>query len=383
VKGIWSANGDGPGTHVLIVGVGAYRNQVDDGKAPKAEAVPTVARSALSFAEWVCEAEADGQFHPPLRTIAAAVSEPGTPPGQVSFATPDGPEAAEDPSIESTYALIDAWVERLNSHPENRAIVYLAGHGLAQNTSFLLSEDYGKRRNDAYHGLIDIDGFYTTLQATGAATVLMLVDCCREFEKGVFQQLHRVEGETFGSVAYDELKNPRRVMIKATELGKLAKADRDGRTYFCDGLLFALRGAAVVGRDQETWHVTAATLATALAKATEVSTGKSIDPSWQADYRGDPPEIVRFTQAPEVEMQIKTAPGRAIFESTIAFMHPAGGFPDPKTPSAFTYKVKLPIRDNYIARATFDADAPFREGFAAFAAEYFAPEVMIEVAKDD
>ncbi|MEL6463570.1 MAG: hypothetical protein AAFQ58_01275 [Pseudomonadota bacterium] len=380
MSALWTAAEDGPGTHVLVIGVSAYRNQLEGGAAPKAGSVTAAARSARAIVSWAFEAEAQNQFSPALRCVSAAISEPGT--TDVVLSTPDGDRIAPEPTLSNLIPIVDAWIERLDQHPENVGIIYLVGHGFAGQRPFLLTEDYGSRKRDKYHGLIDVTEFYQTLRTCQARTIVMFADCCQEFEPGLFTQLNSIQGEAFGSADYRDLKEPQRVLVSATEPGGKSRGDRAGRTYFCDGLLYALRGAAAKGDASGAWPVTVADLAATLSKSIEAATGTASTAYWNDwSYDDPPPRIVALPKAPDVEMRFQTDPANAMFSCRFDIFHQDGGVPDLPKPSDFTYRATLPAKDGYVASAKFDPTDDYGDGMIGFSAQYFSPKITLKTTQ--
>ena len=124
----------GPATHALVIGVGAYRHLLGGYQAGPDHwglgQLPGAAHSAATFVKWLQE-----RFHhveAPLATIEHLIT--------------DGPGAAlgsAEPTIQAISLAINAWRVRASSHPDNIAIFYFAGHGVLMGTETgLLAADF-------------------------------------------------------------------------------------------------------------------------------------------------------------------------------------------------------------------------------------------------
>lgn len=375
---IWnSGRGDDPSTHVLVVGIGAYAKQIPDSDIPKAEPLSTNARSALAFLDWVFEAGQSGHFAPPLGSVYAAVSDPRLTPAPVSVETPVGNKELPQPTISELTGIIGGWLDDLDRNENNMALAYFCGHGIANRTSFLLSEDYGSNKRNAYTGLIDIDGFEIVVRTTKASTQLILVDCCQEFQPDLFDQLLSVNGETFGSVGRGDLSLPRRALVKSAEPGVFARADRDRLTYFCDAFLYAVRGAAADADENGNWSVSFSSLEAGIREAAKRRSKTEIEPEWQIKYLS-PPNLVQLPGPPDVEVVLQTDPPPALAESIVSVQHHSmQESKELQYPMGFAVTLTLPAQMGYTASAHFE-DGYYKDiQHFGFTAEPFGNPVIL------
>lgn len=158
-----------PATHVFIVGVGDYRS----GKLSVLTS-PTV--SARAIASWFTDVAQARFRHPacPLGSVAIVLSEP-----QTVASTVDGglvPRA----SFAEVERAMHSWVRRINSHKDNLAFLYVAGHGesLGTQTGILL-DDACTNDMKATAGMSEVGQLVGSLENAAAVHQLLLFDCCR------------------------------------------------------------------------------------------------------------------------------------------------------------------------------------------------------------
>ena len=231
----------GPATHVLIVGVGAYRS-------PRFKtALTTTTVSARALADWFVEPGPAGFGNPacPLGSVALLLSEPVAGDGEARSAYAGGRVPRAD--LAATKAALRAWVERINSHKDNLAILYVASHGesFLGRTAFLL-EDYGIDPLDATAGMSEVEQLAGALENAVPIRQLLLFDCCR-----VPTDMRLPLTGGFGTPLVnlsqrldDHGERRKQCRIAATGLGDVAIGRTDRTTHFMEALITALRGVA-------------------------------------------------------------------------------------------------------------------------------------------
>ena len=181
---VWSdpARAAGPGSHVLIVGVGQYAF----GKGPGATLVGGDLRqltsppiSARAMADWfMTQFDNSGK---PLASLSLLVSEPtpvvySAPPRSSVPLPPMVPPRASFANVKAAAGL---WAQRLATNKDNMAVFYFCGHGISQGEqAALLLDDFGEPGAE-FEGAIALDVFRGTMKNSPAIQQLFLLDCCR------------------------------------------------------------------------------------------------------------------------------------------------------------------------------------------------------------
>lgn len=162
----------GPATHVLIIGVGDYRN-----KAMFPDELDSATRSARALADWFL-ADAPPCFknaNCPLGSIGILLSE--APSGSAStYASGLVPRA----TFANVQAATLSWLSRVQANPDNLAVLYVASHGVSfEKRSAFLLEEYGTNPMIATLGMVEIEQFTQSLENSDPLNQLLLFDCCR------------------------------------------------------------------------------------------------------------------------------------------------------------------------------------------------------------
>src|ERR1051325_5790686 len=195
---VWSdpAVAAGPGTHVLLIGVGKYTY----GKGPKASPVggdltqlTSPPLSARAMADWFIRHF--NHASKPLASVAMLVSEPKrkpyTPPR--AGALPVTPPAA---TLAHVRAATTRWATRLSSNRDNMAVFYFCGHGISKGQrAALLLDDFGLPDAE-FDGAIDLEILYSTMKNSPAIQQLYLLDCCRTDADNLYENEARIGSRT-------------------------------------------------------------------------------------------------------------------------------------------------------------------------------------------
>ncbi|HWT14113.1 MAG TPA: caspase family protein [Allosphingosinicella sp.] len=165
----------GPGTHVLILGIGDYPWLIDGARENEAIAegmgqLASPPRSARALADWFV----DGKFsnrEQPLASVGLLLSErrPASYRGQT---VPRG-------TIDEVDRAVGHWLERASSDPNNQTIFFFAGHGVSSPSTQLLVRDYGSKPNNRFDGAINFDSFRAAMTSMTPGFQLFLIDACR------------------------------------------------------------------------------------------------------------------------------------------------------------------------------------------------------------
>ena len=233
------ADGAGPKTHVLVIGVGYYPH-LRGGDHPNEELALDLGQlsspsiSAQKFADWFLATPLNNPDAPlgSLEMLLAPEQKYHIPGSSVVEI-----EAANTDEIQRAFT---AWDARCNAHSDNVAVFYFCGHGLERETLVLLPQDFG-HSPVPWKDAIDFRRTYINMKANKAFTQLYFIDACREMP------FDALTDPDFGGMALRRGRigaQDRRIapIIYATSLGRQAFGPQNGESYFTAALLDALSG---------------------------------------------------------------------------------------------------------------------------------------------
>ena len=128
---IFVNNIDGPATHAIVIGVGAYRHLVGGDRKlfPNHQGLGQLTsppNSAQAFARWLLDSYKNPEK--PLASVELLVSGKST----GKFVLPDGTvKNVQRASMANVKEAITHWQERGDSHTGNLMVFFFSGHGLA------------------------------------------------------------------------------------------------------------------------------------------------------------------------------------------------------------------------------------------------------------
>lgn len=293
----------GPGTHVFIVGVGAYPHLLGGGGKQVTNAMgmgqlTSPPLSALEILKWT-----DGELnnpYAPLKSLEVLISQPFP----LSFTDKQGHTATIDGATYQNFedaAL--AWYTRLSSDPDNVAVFYFCGHGLGDGlNSQLLLEDYGRSSRPLRHA-INFAAFRLAMTACKSTRQLFLLDACRVVDPTMLLDPFNMgdSGLPPGNVLTmgKNIANP---VIYAARNGEQAFGPPAAVSYFTQALMVGLSSCGVYHAKGSRWSVSPMQLNEAIAAQLDDFTGKPQCPS--DGLVGTPFEIHVLTKAPEVVVHV-------------------------------------------------------------------------------
>ncbi|MER9137879.1 caspase family protein [Mesorhizobium sp. M0830] len=249
---------DGPGTHVLLIGVSAYDHLLGgtDEKPHLANdmgQLASPAKSARALAEWFLTEFENADT--PLQSLSLLISDPSpTPfsfPGNLSE-----PKVPPTATIGSVTAAIDGWLGRSAKSPDNMVVFFFAGHGVSSSDPLLFLQDFGARSFDKYATSVNLEDFLGGMRTMVPGKQLFLIDACRTTEKTSVELAGEHRGVGLVS-AVDPTGTGRKLALQSvhhasTEFA-VAYGATDGVSLFTEALLRALRGGGAQPHLQ--WHV--------------------------------------------------------------------------------------------------------------------------------
>jgi hypothetical protein len=178
---------DKPGLHALLIGLSDYKYLSNDNKPFGFKKVQGPAASALTLAHWLDQADAAGILGLRLKTMRLLwmpSSAEKAPNSSLAVA------ASSLADAESARVTIEAWRDDCNSHQENVALFYFAGHGInaATDDVYLAMGDVGHPGDsaDSIRRCIRVQSIFmamapSTRQMNMALKQFYFIDACRTF----------------------------------------------------------------------------------------------------------------------------------------------------------------------------------------------------------
>ena len=286
---------DRPGTHVLVIGVSAYRH-FDDGTNPTQNGqllgmkqLSAAAHSASEFAAWM---NSEAGYYNSGSAIASLRVLLSPSPGEVIH--PDIAKLLDGTNYEATRLNVETELRAFYSdcaqHRESIAVVYIAGHGVQLNSkhgAVVLLHDCGSPDHlNLLEGAIDVAGVHAGFDHPNTAqTQFWFVDACRQ----TLPIASRFETLSAGVLTLNESRgsassNP---LILAAASGTQAYARVGGKTLFNEALMWGLGGKIAAAPDpaiSKRWHVSVYEMVKQLSRrlkalASEAGVSQTVDPA--------------------------------------------------------------------------------------------------------
>jgi hypothetical protein len=258
------SGGAGPGTHALIIGVGAYTH-LNGGSGKRTSKHMDLGQltsppySAFAFADWVIRDFRNSKR--PLASVELLVS-PANP-----YALPNGQERlAEAATMANVKDAFDRWFQRCDTSEQNMGIVYFCGHGVLRENTALLLEDYGKADLRAFENAIDMEMTHKGMGSCKANLRCCFIDSCRQEAYKLGKQLQDPATvlvlPEFGAASAADAP-----IFYASAPGTLAYGLTGSVSRFTEALLKCLNGRGAARDDTGTkWLVTTGSLANAISQ---------------------------------------------------------------------------------------------------------------------
>jgi hypothetical protein len=307
-----------PATHVLVVGVSAYRH-FDDGDDPTSKGdlldmaqLSAAARSASEFAAWMLNEYRHEAA--PLGSLRVLLS-----PSPDEVIHPDI-AAHNDKVLPATLANVEqeliAFRNRCDADTNNVAVVYMAGHGvqITKSGSIVLLHDCGSNTHATLlKGAIDMASVRAGFNhANTAQKQFWFVDACRQVP-AIASRFEAMDGglgldEPGGSASGSAL-------FLAATTGKPAYARVKGITLFWEGLKWGLEGAIAVQPEDgvsNNWHVSAHGLNKKLKpRVAALADAENAEQLVDSEIRFDDALFHEFLATPKVDVSVRVTPAAA------------------------------------------------------------------------
>lgn len=300
-----------PGIHALVIGVSRYPH-ISDGEAPTPSGqafdigqLTSAARSASEFACWLLRHQRlPGLTLKSLRVLLSPSDGEQVNP-TIAALLPAEHAATTDAVLEA----LGGFKAACDSHRENVAIVYVAGHGvqLSKHGATLLLEDFGRPGQlNLLDCSLDMTGVHAGMNHDNTAqTQFWFVDACRQRP-----EIARRFEALSGGLTLDQPRGTTHasLLYLATTTENLAYGVPGGVSLFYKALSWALEDAgAAEGADtaQSTWRITANGLNRALpAKVKEIAATYEAEQHVDITGKINEVEFHRYEATPQTDLRL-------------------------------------------------------------------------------
>jgi len=317
---------NGPSTHAVVIGVGAYSHLLggDGDLFPGHESMGQLTsppQSAYDFATWLINKYRNPAK--PLASLELLVSDAQS----TGFTLPDGQvKPVDQANMNNVKKAVLDWIDRGNTNVEHFMIFYFCGHGIASGllTSLLL-EDFGERHDSPLMQAIDFQEFYLGMDKCKARQQCYFIDACRAASPTLIESSgFKGDPIIYGSVRHSDLGSRRAPIYYSTVAGSRAYGRTGAPSLFTEALLKALDGAGSDDVDGD-WRVDTDTL----NRGIDYILTRMIGEDLQIDQVSPVCELTRFTfhhldGRPIVPVTIGCEPHTANEKANLSYSNPAG-----------------------------------------------------------
>jgi len=313
---VYLSTEDKPGTHVLIVGIGAYTHLIG-GAAPGTrtfgmEQLSSPPVSAKAMIDWfvgpLVAPESSGfrNVQSPLLSLEALIAS-DTP---TSVQSPGGMVLLDGATLDQVRVAYGRWRDRLIKHPRSTGIFYFCGHGLSAAKQYALCQDFLAYEGAPFEKAFDINATLTGLGKEAVdSDIHFWFDACRAVSA---EMLLSVGGRPMGLTALlatDETVERSHSFLQATGEGKLAFSKKNKVSRFTQALLNSLGGYAGESRPGNKWEISSNELHKAVSGFLKEE-NKSADRKQSCAHEtwGEGAAIVQLLVPPRVKLSLDLSP---------------------------------------------------------------------------
>lgn len=256
----------GPATHVIAIGVGAYDHLIGGAGASSAHGegmgqLTSAPVSLVAFTDWVIQ-----HFHhrdKPLASVRLVAS--GLAQGR--YRNPIDNQDIDIPAatLQNVKQAVREWKAAGDSDEGNLLLFYFVGHGIARGSAqSLLVKDFGSDDNAPLDGAIDFMQMRVGMQRCQARQQVYFIDACRAISDQLLGG--GFAGDSIITPGLQGYRGPlacEAPVYFATLLGDEAYGRPGEPSIFTDALLRSFRGAGSDDAEGD-WRVRTTNLTTAL-----------------------------------------------------------------------------------------------------------------------
>ncbi|MBD5804538.1 hypothetical protein AZOA_39810 [Azoarcus sp. Aa7] len=307
----------GPGTHVFVIGVGAYP-RLKGGTGPLNPMHRDLGQltsppiSATAMLRWVDTTLNNPDA--PLKSIEVLISQPDP----ATYTDADGLSQQIDAATWDNFELaVKAWFDRADRHPQNVAIFYFCGHGLGDGVdTHLLMGDAGASHELLRHAL-HVNAFRLAMGACAAQKQIYFVDACRTVDLATVLNPNFPAQSGLPAANVLQVFNGANPVLHSARKGEPAFGNPGEVSDFTKALLEGLTRCAVFQPFGHYWAVSPQELQKAVAALMDDYSGK---PQCQADgLSGVGFQLHRLTGSPDVVVHVSLDKDQANDSAEISY----------------------------------------------------------------
>ncbi|WP_333837457.1 hypothetical protein [Novosphingobium sp.] len=345
---IYQRQVNGPATHALIIGVGAYPSAKIDNFVPgttpellkDVRDLPSAAAGAAAFCDWLI---GEAALDLPLASIEMLSNGPAPVHGQYGWegrvapagsngnapTDPRGNSAVGVPNTGNVAAAGTQWLARLNATAGNAGLVFICGHGVAVTSQpFVLLADLNQNPVNPWGAFLNMYELGVGLkQAPNVSAAYLFVDACGEMVTDLYVQNPGVGAKFIRSDPF--VAGTEKVALIAAAASNYFTFEDSPTTggRFTRTLLRALRGEAARNPSG-----TAQWGAYAVAIHEDLKSIYSLEPRWQRQpFEPVSPmlptttaAIVTYPAPPDVTVNVVLDPTQALSVGTVSIRDAQG-----------------------------------------------------------
>ncbi len=346
---------DGPATHAIVIGVGAYKH-LKDGDGPEFEDHEEMGQltsppiSARTFAKFLMNDYNNPEK--PLATLDLFISDNVTNKFKISGGNTITVERA---TMDNVRKGIREWKNRGDRSSDNLTIFFFCGHGVAKGSeNVLLLEDFGEYKDTPFENAIDFRVFRLGMEKCAAREQCYFVDACRQPSSTLIESYESSGDPIIGASVYQSGTGIRHMPVFfSTMAGNKAYGRPDEPSIFTEVLLKAFEGAGSdnIGGD---WVVDTNTLNNCLDFLLNRIIGQSGPIKQLMTVDGTSRVALHYLNYnPEIPVTIGCKPTIANEEANLSYAYPDGTNRKPRPKNETTdWEVELAVGE-YLFSAEF------------------------------
>jgi hypothetical protein len=332
----------GPQTHILLIGVGAYRYlsggqheriQTDQALFDLGQLSSPMA-SVRAFHDMALSFHDTNSWVAPLGSIEVLISDSD----HATEIIPHGQDAR--PTIANIRRSYREWKGRCHGHEDNVAIFLFCGHGIEKGDQFLLAEDFGEDTSNPWLGAFSFNSTRRAFHLCRAKTQCFFIDACRQVTPdmlgtGIIAHPLEVPDLLATDCAHD-------LTIRAAAANQGAYGAPDSPSFFTQALLNAFRGEAARSITTGEWHVDTNGIPVVLqGLLDELASGHGIRQRPIVVATGSS-QLVTFLDEPHALLRITCDPLLALPHAELSYEDVKTQQMESRPPNALPWDVRVP-----------------------------------------
>ncbi|MGH2664771.1 caspase family protein [Flavobacterium sp.] len=344
---------EGPQTHILMIGVGAYPflNGGDRFVAQRFDAAQSMGQlgspsySVKAFYEAALRLNQNNCWAKPLGSIDVLLS-----------VMPDFPEAfpgnVVEPAIRNNIS--DAywrWKDKCDTHEDNVALFFFCGHGLEKaGEQYLLAEDFGENPRSPWDGTFAFDMTRRAFSTCKAKTQIFMVDSCRQVTGDMLSTGIPMNPIEAPNLLARDCKYS--LVQKAAATNEQAYGKVNEASFYTKAIIKALEGNAADNDSGNFWKVTTGTLAAKMNMFLQAECASEGYAQRCISTINDVTTLIHLNKPPEVPFSITCDPEQALKHAVLSYQELNTNEKDSRQPESGPWNVNVSA-GLYMVEASF------------------------------